>query len=158
MNIFYLDEDPETCARYHCDKHVVKMILETTQLLSTAHWVTGGQGPYIRTHENHPSAKWARDNLGNYKWLCKLGIYLCKEYTYRYGKVHKSQEHLIWLGYNQPDLPKDDFYPPTIAMAEEYRRPDLDTINNYRYYYQKAKAHFLNYKGRERPSWLDDEI
>ena len=100
MNIFYLDKNPKLCAQYHVDRHVVKMILETAQLLSTAHWLTGGEGPYRATHKNHPSAIWARSNKSNYNWLCKLGLELCEEYTYRYGKIHKTQQHLEWLSKN----------------------------------------------------------
>ena len=58
MNIFILDKDPKTAAEYHCDKHVLKMILETAQMLCTAHWETGGQAPYRATHKNHPCTKW----------------------------------------------------------------------------------------------------
>jgi hypothetical protein len=77
MNIFYLDKSPYTCARYHCDKHVVKMILETAQLLCGAHWATGGTAQYKPTHLNHPCAIWVRKSLSNYKWLCELGFNLC---------------------------------------------------------------------------------
>lgn len=56
MNIFYLSRDPVLCAEMHCDKHVVKMILETAQLLSTAHWELGSTAPYKPTHKNHPLA------------------------------------------------------------------------------------------------------
>ena len=70
MNIFYLDRDPHEAARLQCDKHVVKMILETAQLLSTAHnELDGGQIAYKTTHKNHPSAVWARKSLDNYLWL-----------------------------------------------------------------------------------------
>ena len=87
MNIFYLDKDPKKCAEMHCDKHVVKMILEYAQLLSTAHRVLDGNewadhvGLYKATHKNHPSAIWARESAGNYFWLNKLFQELCKEYT-----------------------------------------------------------------------------
>ena len=69
MNIFILDKDPKTAAEYHCDKHVIKMILETAQMLCTAHWETGSQAPYRATHKNHPCTKWTRLNTSNYKWL-----------------------------------------------------------------------------------------
>ena len=69
MNIFYLDENHETCAQYHCDKHVIKMILETAQLLCCVHWVSGVEAPYKKTHVNHPSSVWARESLTNYKWF-----------------------------------------------------------------------------------------
>ena len=112
MNIFYLHPDPKTCAEYHVDKHCVKMILETCQLLSTAHRVLDGVETmaksktgrnvkrwvlpdnretivYSATHMNHPSAVWCRQNRDNYYWLWCLLKSLCDEYTYRYGKIHK---------------------------------------------------------------------
>jgi len=111
MNIFYLDHDPKTCAEYHCDKHVVKMIIEYAQLLSTAHRICDGQEYYDLTangrkikrwrlpddreqrlmkasHVNHPSNVWARANHLNYKWLYEMWCHLLDEYTYRYGKIH----------------------------------------------------------------------
>ena len=75
MNIFYLHDDPEVCAKSHCDKHVVKMILEYSQLLSTAHHELDGEPSiecYKSTHKNHPSALWARTNRSNYNWLWSL--------------------------------------------------------------------------------------
>ena len=114
MNIFYLDNDPRICAEMHVDKHVVKMILEYAQLLSTAHRVLDGdiviglsktgrkQTRYVlpdsrdsimysATHINHPSAQWVRQSFQNYIWLTDLLNFLCEEYTYRYGKVHKIE-------------------------------------------------------------------
>jgi len=114
MNIFYLDNDPKVCAEMHNDKHCIKMILEYAQLLSTAHRVLDGtlsvglsetgrkqtryvlpdnreSKLYVATHINHPSAIWVRKSYANYVWLSKLLTELCREYTYRYGKVHKVQ-------------------------------------------------------------------
>ena len=84
MNIFYLDEDPVLAAQMHCDKHVVKMILESAQLLSTAHLLIDGdeladeRGLYKATHKNHPSSKWVRDSSENYEWLWNLFDQLLK--------------------------------------------------------------------------------
>ena len=94
MNIFYLHDDPIYCAQMHCDKHVVKMILEYAQLLSTAHHEIDGTPSidcYKPTHKNHPSAIWARNSRNNYRWLWWLLYGLQDEYTYRYGKVHATQ-------------------------------------------------------------------
>ena len=152
MNIFYLDENPKLCAQYHVDRHVVKMILETAQLLSTAHWFTGSEGPYRATHKNHPSAIWARSNKSNYNWLCKLGLELCKEYTYRYGKIHKTQQHLEWLYKNIPLISEGKFTPPTLAMPETFMCED--TIVAYRNYYTKGKKHLHSWKKREQPKFI----
>ena len=86
MNIFFLDFNTQKCAQYHCDKHVVKMILETAQLLCGVHHMipqVTPQVPYKLSHKNHPCAIWTRDSLSNYLYLCDLGLELCKEYTYR---------------------------------------------------------------------------
>jgi hypothetical protein len=91
MNIFYLDRDPIEAARLQCDRHVVKMILETAQLLSTAHnELDGGQIAYKSTHKNHPSAVWARASAENYYWLQRHLGALGHEYFRRYGRVHKT--------------------------------------------------------------------
>ena len=95
MNIFYLDSRPHVAAKDHCDKHVVKMILESAQMLCTAHRELDGDVPdvfYKSTHKNHPSTIWARSKAGNYRWLYDLFVSLCDEYTYRYGKVHLSDK------------------------------------------------------------------
>ena len=120
MNIFYLSHDPKECAEWHMDRHSVKMILEYAQLLSTAHrvldgveliglsdsgrkkkfWTLGDSRDYTlykATHINHPSAIWCRKGIVQYRWLHNLLIELCKEYTYRYGKIHKVERSgLLW--------------------------------------------------------------
>ena len=75
MNIFYLDHDPRIAAKYHCDKHVVKMILESAQMLATAHRVVDKNDDdilYREAYKNHPSTKWVRSNLYHYTWLWSL--------------------------------------------------------------------------------------
>jgi len=91
MNIFYLDRDPYKAARMQCDKHIVKMILETAQLLSTAHIeLDGKQVAYKSTHKNHPSAVWVRSNPRHYRWAHQHLMALGREYERRYGKTHKT--------------------------------------------------------------------
>ena len=69
MNLFYLDRDPVEAARMQCDRHVVKMILETAQMLSTAHIeLDGKQVAYKATHKNHPSTVWVRSSSLAYNW------------------------------------------------------------------------------------------
>jgi hypothetical protein len=115
MNIFFLDKCTQTCAEMHLDKHVVKMILEYAQLLSTAHRILDGSEYIDKTangrnikrwkledkelepllfkasHINHPSAKWVRESKANYRWLASLLCNLCLEYTHRYKKVHSVE-------------------------------------------------------------------
>ena len=145
MNIFYLNNDPKICAEMHLDKHVVKMILEYAQLLSTAHRVLDGTVStrlsksgrkqqyypladerdnflYSATHVNHPSAVWVRYSYENYEWLYKLFIALLDEYTHRYGRIHATAR-LIDALYTPPiHIPKGiRFTEPTPAMPNEVK-------------------------------------
>jgi len=151
MNIFFLSFNPRIAAEHHCDKHVVKMILETAQLLYSAHPVVPAHG-YKKTHLNHPCAIWTRESLGNYQWLCQLGEALCAEYTFRYGKVHKTQSHLTWLTANPPDLPKLGITEIRQAMPEEFKRPN--PVEAYRAYYLGAKMRLLRYSKRGVPDFV----
>ena len=97
MNIFYLDRDPKVAAEMHCDKHVVKMILESAQMMSTAHRVLDGdtyaddKKLYKMAHKNHPSTIWVRSSSRHYDWMFQLWVHLLAEYTARYDKFHKSE-------------------------------------------------------------------
>ena len=91
MNIFVSDPCPQKSAKYLDDKRVVKMVLETAQILSTTISMVGGEGPYRVTHRNHPCCKWARESSGNYLWLLKHFKYLSKEYTARYKRIHACE-------------------------------------------------------------------
>jgi hypothetical protein len=163
MNIFYLHDAPKECAAMHTDKHVVKMILEYAQLLSTAHYVCDGatpEGMYKPTHINHPSAIWVRKSKHNYTWLCYLLLDLCSEYTYRYNKVHKvEREGLCYLLLkNVPkNIGKELWTEPTPAMPDEYKVKD-DSIASYRKYYASAKTHLHSWKRRPIPSFITEAV
>ncbi len=155
MNIFFLDEDVRKCAEYHCDKHVVKMILETAQLLCGAHHMTGqvtDQVPYKLSHKNHPCAVWARQSLSNYLYLCELGLELGKEYTHRYGKRHKSIDVINWCIINKPNIPDIGFTTPAMAMPDEFKTDSV--VESYRNYYMGAKISLASWKNREKPFWF----
>lgn len=164
MNIFFLNWNPRKAAEYHCDKHVVKMIIETAQLLYTAHWVLETPNmplnSYKITHKNHPSAIWARESLANYLWLCSLGWWLCKEYQFRYNndkkqKIHKTEAHIVWLLNNHPKLSKINMTPPKLAMPDEYKMSD--PIESYQKYYIEAKLKkkgIVKYTKREAPEFI----
>ena len=154
MNIFFLDFDVKKCAEYHCDKHVVKMILETAQLLCSAHHVTGGSAPYKLSHKNHPCSIWVRSSLSNYLYLCELGLKLGEEYTHRYGKKHKSVEVIEWCLVNRPNIHDVDFTSPPLAMGDEYKIGN-DVIESYRNYYKGAKSKIVSWKNREKPFWFE---
>ena len=156
MNIFFLDENPTLSAQYHVDKHVVKMILETAQLLCSVHHVTDQntiQVPYKLSHKNHPCAVWARESLSNYLYLCELGLELGKEYTHRYGKKHKSIEVIEWCIVNKPNIPDIGFTTPAKAMPDEYKVDSV--VESYRNYYMGAKNGFASWKKREKPFWFE---
>lgn len=141
MNIFFLDRDAKTAAQSHCDKHVVKMILETAQLLSTAHHVLDEQVTdqlYRKTHVNHPSAKWVRSGLSQYQWSYQLFVHLLDEYTYRYEKTHATSRLWALLLIPPANLPRNAGWadPPT-CMPDEFKVPDV--VDSYRYYYSIGK-------------------
>lgn len=181
MNIFFLDKDPRICAEMHLDKHVVKMIIEYAQLLSTAHRLLDGVSVigltpsgrkqqqwqlndernrllYKATHPNHPSAKWARDSAENYQWLYQLFCHLCDEYTYRYGKKHMTDEKLRNILSRIPtNISKKTFVAPWRAMPDEVKIGN-DSLASYRNYYIINKAGFAKWTKREVPFWFTEGI
>ena len=154
MNIFYLDENPVIASQYHLDKHIVKMPLETAQILCTIHWTKGKEAPYKPTHLKHPCTLWVGESIKNYDWVCELGIALCKEYTYRYGKVHKCEEIINWCIINKPDLSNQDTKGYALAMPDEYK-VEGNVVQSYRNYYIHGKAHLHSWKKREKPTWIN---
>lgn len=160
MNIFLLDFNALRAAQAHCDKHVVKMILETAQLLFTAHWVLAPEGvpatAYKKTHPNHPCALWVRESRANYDWLCQLGLELCREFTYRYDNVHKTQAHLEWLVRHPPaGLADVGITTLRLAMPDEYKH--RNAITAYRTYYRENKMKvrgIVRYTRRSPPEFL----
>lgn len=154
MNIFVLDTDPYKCAVYHNDKHVVKMILETAQLLCGVHWVDGSEAPYKLSHRNHPCAIWSRECIENYIWLCDLGMALSREYSHRYNKRHKSQDIIEWCYDNKPNLRSNgDLTPFALAMPDECKVGNV--VESYRAYYMVEKRGFAVWKNREVPQWFN---
>lgn len=179
MNIFYLDNNVKTCATYHNDKHVVKMILEYAQLLSTAHrmldgdeYIDASSGRRIKrwrlknesmenilykaSHINHPSAIWVRQSNNNYNWLMCLLQDLLQEYTHRYGKIHATDRLVYWLRKPPTNIPVGYFTQPTPAMPDEYKVPD--SIQSYRNYYIGAKKTMAKWKKRPIPEWWSDTV
>jgi hypothetical protein len=158
MNIFVLDENPQVAAEMHNDKHVVKMILETAQLLCGVHHMTNqsssDQVPYKLSHKNHPCAIWARECVENYIWLCDLGLALCSEYTYRYGKRHKSQDIIEWCLINTPNIKEvGNLTPFALAMPDECKR--ISAVESYRQYYITHKRAISTWKNRDKPNWYN---
>jgi hypothetical protein len=143
VNIFYLSRCPKTAAKMHCDKHVVKMILETAQLLSTAHWELGSTAPYKVTHKNHPSAVWARSGRYQYRWLYELLEALSDEYTKRYGKVHLTWQKCSEALREPPaGIPEIEWGDPPQCMP--WFCKDNNTVVAYRNYYEYKKQDWLS--------------
>jgi len=179
VNLFYLDTRPERCATLHCDKHVVKMIIEYAQLMSTAHRMLDGieyqdktkLGRKIRrwkhpnnnmdgvlykaSHINHPTAVWARGSYGNYRYLYDLFCALCDEYTYRYGKVHMTDSKLRQLLEAAPmNIPDRRFYAPPRAMPDDCKKYTKNVIQAYHKYYRLYKKDFAKWTNRPVPSFM----
>jgi len=162
MNIFVLDYHPRGAAQMHCDKHVVKMVLESAQILSTVHHLYESEYSsrvYKPTHKSHPSVKWAAKSWGNYWWLYNLFDELAREYTHRYNKVHKSWELLKYILGNTPRELTDDIGNTgvtqfALAMPDVYKFVSDDPVECYRAYYMHDKADMLTYTNRARPRWM----
>lgn len=174
MNIFYLSDSPDLAAQYHVDRHVVKMVLESAQLLCTAHRLLDGQPEtsgkkttyvmqgdlekilYKVAHPNHPCTIWSRTSINNYEWLYRLFVSLCDEYTHRYGKTHKCDSVLRDVLMIPPkNIPVISATSPAQAMPVEYRH--TDPIVAYRKYYINEKASFAKWTGRVTPEWFTAE-
>lgn len=165
MNIFLLDNDIKKCAEQHVDKHVVKMIVEYAQLLSTAHRVLDGDNNelpddrdtilYKATHRNHPSAVWARESSENYVWLHALLKSLCEEYTFRYEKIHKTQRDGLMdtLGKAPNNIQSLGITEFKLAMPDEFKI-EKDPVASYRNYYNGAKKDLFRWKKRDKPTWI----
>ena len=184
MNIFYLHKDPEISAKMHCDKHVVKMIIEYAQMLSTAHRMLDGvmvrkpsksgktmvkhydlfEGAddleaemtyYKAVHYNHPCNVWIRKSSENYLHLYKLFYHLCGEYRHRYGKFHMTDNKLRSALWSVPkNIPKKSFTEPPQAMPDYCKR--TDPIDAYRTYYINEKKRFAKWTKRDVPEWFED--
>ena len=137
MNIFAVDTDPKIAAQQLCDKHVVKMILESAQMLCAV--FPKGEAP-------------------NYEWLLSHAFAMCQEYTKRYGKIHKSLEAIHWCGcnYHKLDLPRIGLTKFAQAMPDEYK--NKCSVTAYRSYYNGEKAYFAKWSKRETPSWFTPQI
>lgn len=153
MNIFILDKDIEQCARYHCDQHVGKMVLESTQILCTALNKKGHETPYRSTHVKHPSVLWAEESLDNFRWLAELAAALNTEFCWRFDrqKDHSSMqvlrqiEHIKFESLGLTEFPQ--------AMPEQFKVPG-DPVCAYRAFYIGEKSKFARWKKREVPDWF----
>lgn len=157
MNIFVLDRDPYQSAVMLCDKHIVKMALETAQILCTITNELGGTSPYKSTHKHHPCVKWAMECKENYWWLYLHGLEICNEYEYRYGKTHKCRAVILdCFGTIQRLHRNGSMTPFAQAMPDKYKT--TNAVRSYRLYYANEKAHILKYTKRLTPKFLTNEL
>ena len=184
MNIFVVDRDPIISARNLCDKHVVKMIVETAQMLSTVHLVIDGTLTVEKTTSgrnvkryllenqewnnklcksvmvNHPCTQWAYESAHNYIWLWEHGNELCREYTYRYNKIHSMNDLYTKYLVQMPNKLACKFpqsrTPFAQAMPEQYK--NVDPVHAYRQYYIHEKNKFAKWTRREVPLWYSQGL
>ena len=177
MNIFYLSRDPAECARMHCDKHVVKMIIEYAQLMSTAHRLIDGtqfidqssgrkikrwhlndhrdDTLYLAAHVNHPSNVWVRSSSEHYNWLYTMWSHLLKEYTHRYHKAHATGKLMFALNRTPNNLHDTGWIDPPQAMPDECKL--ADSVSAYRQYYVMKKS-FAKWTNRDIPVWYSHGV
>jgi|TARA_R110000744_G_scaffold88399_6_gene172312 hypothetical protein len=181
MNIFILDEDPRTAASMHCDKHVPKMVLESAQMLSTAHRMLDGVETkkrsksgktmskyfmlgdvrehhlYNAVHFNHPCTIWTRESTQNYLWHYELFIALCDEYTKRYGKIHLTDRSLReYLKPTPNNIPNVDMTPFRLAMKSNPEcMNESAPVESYRKFYMTKQERFkMEWKNAQTPYWF----
>ena len=153
MNIFALDISPHRAAQMQCDKHVVKMTLETAQILCTAlHLNDISDVPYGPTHDTHPCVLWAAISQNNFSWLCRHGIWLAFEYRFRYSKTHSSESVILKCMDYTSELPPIGRTPFVQCMPASYRHSNA--VIAYRRYYVGMKSKFAKWnRGRPAPDW-----
>jgi hypothetical protein len=158
MNIFVVNTNPRESARQLCDKHVVKMITESVQMLSNVMYHVGMEGPYKKTHWNHPCSIWVRESYQNYCWLYAHADELGYEYMRRYSngdplKKHKS--HKVLHNY----LPNEIKELPDIGLTPFVNCTPYKDIDNvveaYKKFYMIDKSKFACWnKSSPAPEWF----
>lgn len=152
MNIFILDHDIAQCARYHCDQHVGKMILESTQILCTALHNRGMDAPYRPTHSRHPSVLWAGASMDNFRWLVRLAHELNAEYRYRYRKPADHASVRVLKLVQDTEFESNGLTEFPQAMPDSYKVAG-NAVEAYRNFYLGEKAAFATWTRRPQPDW-----
>ena len=180
MNLFYLHKEPEVSATLHCDKHVVKMIIEYAQMLSTAHRMLDDESYYglskngrkiqrwrleedredilyKASHINHPSTRWVRENAIQYQYAYDMFTALCDEYTYRYERIHMTDSKLRELLNNIPNnIQLGEWSEPPQCMPDDVKM--VSSIDGYHKYYNKYKKDFAVWTARPIPEFMNASI
>jgi len=161
MNIFVVHENPGVAAQDLCDKHVVKMIVEGCQMLSTNHRLAGSHivyapvNLYKQSFANHPCTIWARQSYENYMWLANHTNALCNEYGHRYNKVHSCKQMAEWFLFHP--LGQGKLTPFAQAMPDEFKVHG-DAVSAYRKYYIGAKSKIAKWKYTKIPDWYSQGL
>jgi hypothetical protein len=165
MNIFVVDLNPIQAARDLADKHVVKMVVEGCQMLSTVHRLSTSHifyAPvelYKQSFVNHPCTIWTRQTTSNYMWLAQHTHELSNEYTRRYGRIHKAHDMTRWFITFKPSIsqvPIGHLTPFAQAMPDKYK--NSDAVQAYRDYYIHEKSRFAKWKFTEPPEWYTQGV
>ena len=151
MNIFVLDKNLKQSVIYHPNKHIVKMPIEGTQMLCSVLYLSGNweDWMYKPTHLSHPCTQWVYTSLDNWVWLREYVVELGREYTYRYGKIHKSVELAKRLP--MPNIELKGLLEFVKCMPSEYIVDSV--VESYRNYFKGEKESLKEYKNREVPNW-----
>ena len=160
MNIFVLDQDPVLAASYMCDKHVVKMILESAQMLSTVHHLSNNPHNlplYKKCFVNHPCTKWATESSANYEWLVLHARSLCHFYSKRYERNHKSESLINEMFQMRPDFINKELTPVAQARPDTYK-VTRDAVRADRASYGGEKSKFAKWSCNPCPFWYTDAI
>ena len=152
MNIFILDTDIETCARYHCDQHVVKMILESVQILCTALNKKGFVTPYKSTHQKHPCVLWVEASYDNFCWLRNLAVALNHEYRFRFDRQTDHKSIGVLSGIDHYEFEARGLTEFAQAMPDKYKVQG-SAVAAYRSFYLGEKMHFARWSKRGMPPW-----
>jgi len=152
MNIFVLDHDITRCARFHCDRHVTKMILESVQMLCTALNEKGFTTPYRSTHARHPCVLWAGESYDNFEWLSNLAVALNDEYRFRYQRDRDHASIAVLREISNCRFPSAGLTEFAQAMPEQYKVKN-DAVEAYRAFYLAEKSAFAQWTRRPEPSW-----
>jgi hypothetical protein len=157
MNIFILDLDIQKCAEYHCDQHVIKMPLESVQILCTALNKKGFETPYRPTHVKHPCVLWVEESYDNFLWLVELASALNSEYKYRFDKNKNHQSISVIPKIEKFKYQRIGLTPFAQAMPDKYKIRG-DPVAAYRQFYLAEKMHFAKWTKREVPHWAKKQF
>lgn len=153
MNIFILDKNIIKCAKFHCDQHVVKMILESVQILCTSLNKKGFTTPYKSTHINHPCVLWVEESYDNFSWLSELAFALNDEYKYRYRKTTNHSSINVLEEISKIKFESFGLTEFAQAMPDQYKVSG-DAVSAYRKFYVGEKMKFAKWTRRKPPAWI----